>query len=70
MLREDQKEYVKAQQFRKKKTILDAFDPDFLPLSGKVGEKKNVGNNMYGTDVIGFGRKNPNVARKKRGRRK
>ena len=69
VLREDQREYVKAQQHRKKKGVVDMFDPDFIPLAGKTGiEMGYVGNNMSGTDVIGFGRRNPNASR--RGRRR
>ncbi|KAI9499178.1 Nin one binding Zn-ribbon like-domain-containing protein [Zychaea mexicana] len=69
VLREDQREYVKSQQNRSKKGVLDMFDPDFIPLSNKTGgDGRFVGNNMYGSDTIGFGRRNPNASR--RGRRK
>ncbi|KAG2224974.1 hypothetical protein INT45_000095 [Circinella minor] len=70
VLREDQREYVKAKQNRSKKGILDMFDPDFIPLAGKTGtDDRFGGNNMFGTDVIGFGRRNPNTSRRG-GRRK
>ncbi|KAJ8654419.1 hypothetical protein O0I10_009860 [Lichtheimia ornata] len=71
VLREDQREYVKAQQ-RKPKKALDLFDPDFIPLSGKTGgvHLGKTASNMYGTDRIGFGRKNPNASGKSRNRRK
>ncbi|KAI7875385.1 hypothetical protein K492DRAFT_104948, partial [Lichtheimia hyalospora FSU 10163] len=65
VLREDQREYVKAQQ-RKPKKALDLFDPDFIPLSGKTGgvHLGKTASNMYGSDRIGFGRKNPNASGK------
>lgn len=71
VLREDQREYVKAQQ-RKPKKALDLFDPDFIPLAGKTGgvHLGKTASNMYGTDRIGFGRKNPNASGKSRNRRK
>ncbi|KAI9278706.1 Nin one binding Zn-ribbon like-domain-containing protein [Phascolomyces articulosus] len=70
VLREDQREYVKANQNKGKKGVLDMFDPDFIPLAGKPGiDDRFVGNNMFGTDVIGFGRRNPNASRRG-GRRK
>lgn len=64
VVREDQKEYIKAQQSRSKQKVIDMFDPDFIPMSRKV-DLREVNNNMFGTNVIGFGRRNPNVARKK-----
>ncbi|CDS09044.1 hypothetical protein LRAMOSA10404 [Lichtheimia ramosa] len=71
VLREDQREYVKAQQ-RKPKKALDLFDPDFIPLAGKTGgvHLGKTASNMHGTDRIGFGRKNPNASGKSRNRRK
>ncbi|CEG82681.1 hypothetical protein RMATCC62417_16722 [Rhizopus microsporus] len=65
VLREDQREYIKANQFKKKKALVDMFDPDFIPLYGKTNTRE-VTNNMFGTDVIGFGRRNPNAYKKKK----
>lgn len=70
VLREDQKEYIKAKQHQRRQKALDMFDPDFIPLAGKVGDHLRIGNNMYGTDIIGYGRRNPNVVRKKGTRKK
>ncbi|KAG0168069.1 Nin1 binding protein [Apophysomyces sp. BC1015] len=64
VLREDQKEYVKAQQSRSKQKVLDMFDPDFIPMYRKA-DTRTINNNMFGTSVVGFGRKNPNVSRRK-----
>ncbi|KAL0088612.1 Nin one binding Zn-ribbon like-domain-containing protein [Phycomyces blakesleeanus] len=69
VLREDQNEYVKATRGHQKKKLVDLFDPDFTPIYGKM-ETRTPGNNMYGTDVIGFGRKNPNATNKRTGRKK
>ncbi|CAO3631682.1 unnamed protein product [Cunninghamella echinulata] len=70
VLREDQREYMKAKETQSKKKIIDMFDPDFIPLYGKTGEVRSTGNNMFGTDVIGFGRKNPNQTSKRTGKGK
>ncbi|KAI9310723.1 Nin one binding Zn-ribbon like-domain-containing protein [Dichotomocladium elegans] len=71
VLREDQREYMKAQQRKPKQGILNMFDPDFVPLAGKTGlHLGRTATNMYGSDTIGFGRRNPNDTRKKRGLRK
>ncbi|ORZ18184.1 Nin one binding Zn-ribbon like-domain-containing protein [Absidia repens] len=69
VLREDQREYVKAQETKSKKKIVDLFDPDFVPLYSNM-ETKTMNNNMFGTDVIGFGRRNPNQGRKRTGKGK
>ncbi|KAI7900397.1 Dopey, N-terminal-domain-containing protein [Cokeromyces recurvatus] len=64
VLREDQREFIKATQRKQKKTVVDMFDPDFIPLYGKTNTKE-ITNNMFGTDVIGYGRKNPNASKKR-----
>lgn len=69
VLREDQREYVKSQQFKSKKTYVDMFDPDFIPLYGKI-DTREVTNNMFGTDTVGYGRKNPNSTKKRIGKKK
>lgn len=69
VLREDQREYMKATQRKQKKTVVDMFDPDFIPLYGKL-DTKEVTNNMNGTDTIGYGRKNPNASKKRVGKKK
>ncbi|KAI8330958.1 Nin one binding Zn-ribbon like-domain-containing protein [Choanephora cucurbitarum] len=69
VLREDQKEYIKATQRKQKKNVVDMFDPDFIPLYGKT-DTKEITNNMFGTDVIGYGRKNPNASKKRIGKKK
>ncbi|KAI8375994.1 Nin one binding Zn-ribbon like-domain-containing protein [Radiomyces spectabilis] len=69
VLREDQREYIKAKQSQSKKTVVDMFDPDFIPLYGKM-DLRTTNNNMFGTDVIGFGRKNPNTSRRRTGKKK
>ncbi|CAO3665886.1 unnamed protein product [Umbelopsis vinacea] len=65
VLREDQKEYQKAMNSRRKQKQVNAFDPDFMP-SFNMNPGKQINSNMYGTDVIGFGRKNPNAAGRRR----
>ncbi|KAI8640171.1 Nin one binding Zn-ribbon like-domain-containing protein [Parasitella parasitica] len=69
VLREDQRDYIKATQRKSKKTVVDMFDPDFIPLYGKL-DTKEVTNNMFGTDTIGYGRKNPNASKKRVGKKK
>ncbi|KAI8336090.1 Nin one binding Zn-ribbon like-domain-containing protein [Chlamydoabsidia padenii] len=69
VLREDQREYVKAKETQSKKKIVDLFDPDFVPLYSKM-DTRTSNNNMFGTDVIGFGRRNPNQGRKRTGKGK
>ncbi|KAI8359990.1 Nin one binding Zn-ribbon like-domain-containing protein [Blakeslea trispora] len=69
VLREDQKEYIKATQRKQKKAVVDMFDPDFIPLYGKT-DTREITNNMFGTDVIGYGRKNPNASKKRIGKKK
>ncbi|KAF1797321.1 Nin one binding Zn-ribbon like-domain-containing protein [Mucor lusitanicus] len=69
VLREDQRDYVKATQRKQKKNVVDMFDPDFIPLYGKL-DTKEVTNNMFGTDTIGYGRKNPNASKKRVGKKK
>ncbi|ORY96547.1 Nin one binding Zn-ribbon like-domain-containing protein [Syncephalastrum racemosum] len=64
VLREDQKEYIKAQHYRQRKNGLNLFDPDWAPLAAKQGDKF-LGNNMHGTDTIGFGRRNPNASKRR-----
>lgn len=70
VLREDQREFLKAKETQSKKKIVDMFDPDFIPLYGKTGEVRSEGNNMFGTDTIGFGRRNPNQTSKRTGKGK
>jgi RNA-binding protein NOB1 len=70
VLREDQREFVKAQETQSKKKIVDLFDPDFVPLHNNKMESRTMNNNMFGTDVIGFGRRNPNQGRKRTGKGK
>ncbi|KAM3578991.1 20S-pre-rRNA D-site endonuclease nob1 [Umbelopsis sp. WA50703] len=66
VLREDQKEYLKAMKSRRKQKQVNAFDPDYMP-SFNMAPGKQINGNMYGTDVVGFGRKNPNAtSRRKR----
>ncbi|CAO3599295.1 unnamed protein product [Absidia cylindrospora] len=69
VLREDQREYIKSQETKSKKKIVDLFDPDFVPLHSNM-DTKIMNNNMFGTDVIGFGRRNPNQGRKRTGKGK
>ncbi|KAK4516483.1 uncharacterized protein ATC70_011455 [Mucor velutinosus] len=69
VLREDQRDYIKATQRKQKKNVVDMFDPDFIPLYGKL-DTKEVTNNMFGTDTIGYGRKNPNASKKRVGKKK
>ncbi|KAG2196110.1 hypothetical protein INT46_004794 [Mucor plumbeus] len=69
VLREDQRDYIKATQRKQKKNVVDMFDPDFIPLYGKL-DTKEVTNNMFGTDTIGYGRKNPNSSKKRVGKKK
>ncbi|KAI8987512.1 Nin one binding Zn-ribbon like-domain-containing protein [Mycotypha africana] len=69
VLREDQREYIKATQRKQKKQVVDMFDPDFIPLYGKTNTKE-ITNNMFGTDTVGFGRKNPNASKKRIGKKK
>ncbi|KAI9289073.1 Nin one binding Zn-ribbon like-domain-containing protein [Umbelopsis sp. AD052] len=65
VLREDQKEYMKAMNSRRKKKQTNAFDPDFMP-SFNLNPEKQINSNMYGTETIGFGRKNPNATSRRR----
>ncbi|KAI8582184.1 hypothetical protein K450DRAFT_229441 [Umbelopsis ramanniana AG] len=65
VLREDQKEYMKAMNSRRKKKQVNAFDPDFMP-SFNLNPEKQINSNMYGTETIGFGRKNPNATSRRR----
>ncbi|RUS17018.1 Nin one binding Zn-ribbon like-domain-containing protein [Endogone sp. FLAS-F59071] len=69
VLREDQREYQKALRGQRARKTVDVFDPDYVPTFGDLG-RTGTGNNMFGTAVIGYGRKNPNVARRSGGRRK
>ncbi|CAI2169687.1 2627_t:CDS:2 [Funneliformis geosporum] len=67
ILREDQKEYQKALKNQRRQKEIDIFDPDYIPrlLIGSNLSKSN-------TPVIGYGRRNPNEARrgKNKGRKK
>ncbi|CAG8535726.1 9740_t:CDS:2 [Funneliformis mosseae] len=67
ILREDQKEYQKALKDQRRQKEIDIFDPDYIPrlLIGSNLSKSN-------TPVIGYGRRNPNEARrgKNKGRKK
>ncbi|KAG2232088.1 Nin one binding Zn-ribbon like-domain-containing protein [Thamnidium elegans] len=69
VLREDQRDYMKATERKTKKAVNDMFDPDFIPLYGKL-DTKEVTNNMHGTETIGYGRKNPNSSKKRIGKKK
>ncbi|KAI8985937.1 Nin one binding Zn-ribbon like-domain-containing protein [Pilobolus umbonatus] len=69
VLREDQRDYIKAMTLKSKKKAVDMFDPDFIPLYGKL-DTREVTNNMFGTDTIGYGRKNPNASKKRVGKKK
>lgn len=69
VLREDQRDYMKATERKTKKAVVDMFDPDFIPLYGKL-DTKEVTNNMHGTETIGYGRKNPNSSKKRIGKKK
>ncbi|TPX69551.1 hypothetical protein SpCBS45565_g02250 [Spizellomyces sp. 'palustris'] len=65
LLREDQREYQRALNYqRRAKTSVDPFDLDFVPLDGKSGAHKG------GIPIIGHGRKNVNVAKKSRQKRR
>ncbi|KAI8075290.1 Nin one binding Zn-ribbon like-domain-containing protein [Gongronella butleri] len=70
VLREDQREYVKAKETQSKKKLVDMFDPDFIPIYGSKTGERDLNNNMFGTDVIGSGRRNPNQSRKRTGKKK
>ncbi|KAK9768421.1 20S-pre-rRNA D-site endonuclease nob1 [Basidiobolus ranarum] len=65
ILREDQREYEKALKFSRKKDTIDVFDPDYIPklISG-------AGRDSNGMPTIGYGKKNPNQARRRTGRKK
>ncbi|ORY00281.1 hypothetical protein K493DRAFT_256577 [Basidiobolus meristosporus CBS 931.73] len=65
ILREDQREYEMALRFSRKKDTVDVFDPDYVPklVSG-------AGRDSNGMPTIGFGKKNPNHARRRTGRKK
>ncbi|RGB36542.1 Nin one binding Zn-ribbon like-domain-containing protein [Rhizophagus diaphanus] len=67
ILREDQKEYQKALKNQRKQKEIDIFDPDYIPklLIGPSNSKSI-------SPVIGYGRRNPNEARrgKTKGRKK
>jgi RNA-binding protein NOB1 len=60
VLREDQAEYQRGLQ-RKKKELLNVFDPDYVPPWLAGSEKRS---HSFGKLTIGFGRRNPNEARK------
>ncbi|KND04395.1 rRNA-binding endoribonuclease [Spizellomyces punctatus DAOM BR117] len=65
LLREDQREYQRALNYqRRAKTSVDPFDLDFVPLDGKTGSHRG------GMPTIGHGRKNVNVAKKSRQKRR
>ncbi|ORX42788.1 hypothetical protein DM01DRAFT_1329975 [Hesseltinella vesiculosa] len=71
VLREDQREYVKAKETQSKKKLVDMFDPDFIPIYGsKQTTPRTLNNNMFGTDTIGHGRRNANQSRKRIGKKK
>lgn len=66
ILREDQKEYQKALKNQRKQKEIDIFDLDYIP-------KLLIGSNSKSiSPVIGYGRRNPNEARrgKTKGRKK
>lgn len=50
---------------RRKKKNVNAFDPDFMP-SFNMNPEKQINSNMYGTETIGFGRRNPNATSRRR----
>ncbi|KAJ3151664.1 Nin1 binding protein [Irineochytrium annulatum] len=61
ILREDQKEYAKAERAAKtqlKQTLLDSLDLD----ADLLGDRKRLGANV----IIGHGRKNPNEVKGRR----
>ncbi|KAJ3001620.1 Nin1 binding protein, partial [Thoreauomyces humboldtii] len=65
MLREDQREYQRAVNYqRRAKETMDAFDLDYVPLDAQ----KTIPRNNVPT--IGHGRKNVNVAKKERQKRR
>ncbi|CAG8566594.1 3769_t:CDS:2 [Diversispora eburnea] len=65
ILREDQKEYQKALKLQRKQKRIDIFDPDYIP---ELFIKSNSPSSLKysGPPVIGYGRRNPNEARRKR----
>ena len=74
LLREDQKEYqkaVKSYQRRERKleaasNSLDAMDDRFATVFGTMNIKGSASDNLTnGPPVVGFGRKNPNQARRR-----
>ena len=70
ILREDQREYVRALKLQRRKKEVGIFDLDYVPkmLSGSVGDKKPRG--PVDEIVIGSGKKNPNFAKRRTGRKK
>ncbi|CAG8724438.1 3491_t:CDS:2, partial [Acaulospora colombiana] len=67
ILREDQKEYQRALKHQRKQKEVDIFDPDYIPKL-MIGSIPSV---AAGPPIIGYGRRNPNEARrgKKKGRK-
>ena len=59
ILREDQKEYEREVVRGERRKERDLLDPDYLP-GILTGERRDAG----GRPRIGYGRRNPNVARK------
>ena len=60
ILREDQKEYVKANKdYQRQKNNLDLFDLDFIPMQDESFKKR-------GKPIIGHGRQNVNHVKGKR----
>jgi hypothetical protein len=55
-----EEEYQKALRLRRKNKSVDAFDPDFSFADSKSGSHSGV--------VVGYGKKNPNVSRRKVGK--
>ncbi|RHZ47774.1 hypothetical protein Glove_567g9 [Diversispora epigaea] len=65
ILREDQKEYQKALKLQRKQKKIDIFDPDYIP---ELFIKSNSPSSLKysGPPVIGYGRRNPNEARRRK----
>ncbi|KAI9295148.1 hypothetical protein K502DRAFT_365267 [Neoconidiobolus thromboides FSU 785] len=65
ILAEDQKEYIRGMKNYSRRKEVNLFDPDYLP--GIVSGKQS---NTFLLPAIGYGRKNPNQAKRRSGRKK
>ncbi|KAK3829226.1 MAG: Nin one binding Zn-ribbon like-domain-containing protein [Benniella sp.] len=67
ILREDQREYELSLRFQRRQKKIDALDPDYAPrlLEGQIDSR-----NPFGAPVIGYGKRNPNAAKKSQLRRR